>query len=102
MIKIYSMDTCPYCIWVKKQVEGNPEFKIIDIGAHVHNLSEFLHLRDSDKAFDHSKAIGDVGIPAFVLPDGTITLKPEDVGLTEWNGTDVPDGASCSLDGKGC
>lgn len=103
MIKIYSMDTCPYCVYVKRQVEGNPEFEVVDIAAHVHNLAEFMHLRDSNAVFDRSKAIGDVGIPAFLLPDGTVTLKPEDVGLVEWDGTGNPaEGASCALGGHGC
>lgn len=98
MIKIYGMPTCPYCEYVDKQVEGNDKFKIIDIGSNVHYLSEFMHLRDSRPEFDHSKEIGDIGIPCFVLEDGTITLKPEDVGLVEYQ----PGAPACSLDGKGC
>jgi hypothetical protein len=48
------------------------------------------------------KAIGDVGIPAFVLEDGTVTLKPEDVGLVEFG---TP--GACSIEDhrsgrKGC
>lgn len=99
MIKIYSMKTCPYCEYVDMQVKGDKRFKIIDIGSHVHNLSEFLHLRDNSPVFDHSKAIGDVGIPCFVLEDGTITLDPADVGLKEY---DPASGPVCSIDGKGC
>lgn len=98
MIKIYSMDTCPYCTYVKDQIKGDDRFEVINIGEHVRNLKEFLDLRDSNPAFAHSKEIGDVGIPAFVLEDGTVTLKPEDVGLVEL-GSEAP---SCSIDGKGC
>ena len=48
--------------------------------------TDFLHLRELD-------------ISAKVYEeDGTVTLKPEDVGLTEWQ----PDGPACSIDGKGC
>ena len=32
MIKMYVMQTCPDCEYVEKQVEGNPNFKVIDIG----------------------------------------------------------------------
>lgn len=98
MIKIYGMKTCPYCDYVEEQVKGDPKFEVIDIGQHVRNMSAFMHLRDRLPVFDHSKEIGDIGIPAFVLEDGTVTLKPEDVGLVEYN----PSGPACSIDGKGC
>ena len=83
MIKIYGMPTCPYCAYVDEQVKGDKRFKVIDIGENVRYMSAFMHLRDKSAAFDHSKEIGDIGIPAFVLEDGTVTLKPEDVGLKE-------------------
>lgn len=99
MIKIYGMPSCPYCAYLDEQIKGDKRFKVIDIGSNVHYLSEFMHLRDTRKEFEHSKAIGDIGIPCFLLEDGTITLKPEDVGLVEYQ-----PGAknSCSIDGKGC
>ena len=65
MIKIYGMSTCPDCTYVEKQVEGNSNYEIIDIGEHVRNLKEFLKLRDSNPAFDVMKRVGAVGIPCF-------------------------------------
>ncbi|MBQ8062241.1 MAG: glutaredoxin [Bacteroidales bacterium] len=99
MIKMFVMKTCPYCEYVERQVEGNPDFEVIDIGLHVHNLKMFLDLRDSDPVFDEAKKIGDVGIPCYVLEDGTITLSSKDVGLEP-----MPDdyGATCRIDGTGC
>lgn len=99
MIKMYVMHTCPDCEYVEKQVEGNPDFEVIDIGKHVRNLKQFLDLRDSHPAFDEAKAIGDVGIPCYVLEDGTVTLYSKDVGLEP-----RPDGygSACSIDGRGC
>ena len=44
---MYVMQTCPDCEYVEKQVEGNPNFEVIDIGKHVRNLKEFLKLRDT-------------------------------------------------------
>lgn len=104
MITIYSMKTCPYCTFVEKQIAGDKRFKVIDIGEHVRNMHAFLALRDHNPVFDHAKAIGDVGIPCFVLEDGTVTLKPEDVGLVEYDpAKDAPAAApSCSIDGHGC
>ncbi len=81
MIKMFVMHTCPDCEYVERQVEGNPNFEVIDIGKHVRNLKKFLDLRDSHPAFDEAKAIGDVGIPCYVLEDGTVTLYSKDVGL---------------------
>lgn len=99
MIKMFVMHTCPDCEYVQKQAEGNPDFKIIDIGRHVRNLKQFLDLRDSHPAFDEARRMGDVGIPCYVLEDGTVTLYSKDVGLEpRASGS----GASCRMDGAGC
>lgn len=41
-------------------------------------------LRDTNPVFDHLKAIGDVGIPAFVFEDGHVSVDPADAGLIEY------------------
>lgn len=99
MIKMFVMQTCPHCEYVEKQVEGNTRFEVIDIGKHVRNLKQFLDLRDTHPAFDEAKRIGDVGIPCYVLEDGTVTLSSSDVGLQPLPENEGP---SCSIDGKGC
>ena len=78
---MYVVRSCPYCAHVMKQVEGNPEFKVIDIGEDVRYMKEFLALRDNDPAFDEEKATGDVCIPCYVREDGSVTLMSKDVGL---------------------
>lgn len=78
---MYVMKTCPYCAHVMKQVVGNPHFKVIDIGEDVHDMKEFLKLRDNNPAFDEEKAMGDVCIPCYVREDGSVTLSSKDVGL---------------------
>ena len=110
MIKMYVMHTCPDCEYVEKQVEGNPNFEVIDIGKHVRNLKQFIKLRDTNSAFDEAKAVDDLGIPCYVLEDGTVTLYSKDVGLEprpqeerlrvgeQSSGM----GAACSIDGRGC
>ncbi len=95
------MDSCPDCISAKCAVSGNSKYEIIDIGADVHALKEFLHLRDTDPAFAEAKRSGSVGIPCFVLEDGTVTLDPEVAGIKPAN-NEFETGASCSIDGKGC
>ena len=78
---MYVMKTCPYCAHVMKQVVGNPHFKVIDIGEDVHDMKEFLKLRDNNPVFDEEKATGDVCIPCYVCEDGSVTLSSKDVGL---------------------
>ncbi len=100
MTVVYTMKQCPDCVAVKRQTEGNPAFRLLDIGESVANMKAFLRLRDSHPAFAAAKAAGSIGIPCFVLEDGTVTLSPAEAGLAP---TDGPaEGASCSLDGKGC
>ena len=85
MIKIYGMPTCPYCDYVHEQVIGREdEFEYINISENIRNMSAFMRLRDQSPVFDHSKEIGDVGIPAFVFDDGRISIDPADAGLIEY------------------
>ncbi len=97
MTKVYVMATCPDCTQVKTQLADNPRYELIDIGEHVRNLKEFLKLRDNNPAFNEAKKHGWIGIPCFLLDDGTIRFSMDDVVIEE-----TPDGAACSLDGKGC
>lgn len=103
MVKIYGMPTCPYCDYIYVQIKGREnEFTYINIGENIRNLSEFMRLRDKSPVFDHCKEIGDVGVPAFVFEDGTISIDPADVGLIEYSSQ-----VACSVDDhkngrKGC
>ena len=99
MIKIYGMETCPDCTYVEQQVKDNDMYEVIDIGRHVRDLKAFLRLRDLDPAFDEAKSVGAVGIPCFVLEDGTVTLNPEDAGLRP---RPIDEGAAYNIDGSGC
>lgn len=98
MITVYVMNTCPDCTYIEEQIKDNPNFKIIDIGEHVHNLKAFLSLRDNHEAFKKVRERGTVGIPAFVLENGDVTLRAEEVGLVSRK-----KGLSCNLDNReGC
>ena len=97
MIKMYVMQTCPYCEYVERQAAGDDRFEIIDIGQDVRRMKEFLHLRDTHPAFAEARSEGAVGIPCYVLEDGSVTLTSLDVGLQPL--TDAP---TCSLGGGGC
>ncbi len=101
MIKIYVMSTCPDCTEVKRLATGDERFKIVDLGEHVHNLREFMRLRDTHPKFRVARERGLVGIPSFVLEDGTVTFKAEEAGLGIDPAAPKP-GSSCSIDGSGC
>lgn len=100
MIKVYSMPSCPDCAFLKDQYDER--FEVIDIGSHVKLLKEFMAIRDNNPLFEELKKDGKLGIPCFQMEDGTITLKPEDVGLIARS-----EGESCSIEDhkngkKGC
>ena len=103
MIKIYGMPGCPYCDYVYGQIKGREsEFEYLNIGESIKIMSAFTRLRDRSPVFDHCKAIGDVGIPAFVFEDGRVSVDPADAGLIEYGSF-----AACSVEdhkngGKGC
>ncbi len=98
MIKIYGMKSCPDCVAVDRQVEGDGRYQVIDIGEHVSLLKEFLRLRDTNPVFDEVRKKGCAGIPCFVLEDGTVTLNPAEAGLKSGSAGR----ASCRIDGSGC
>lgn len=99
MIKMYVMQTCQDCTYVEEQIKDDSRFEIIDIGSNVRKLKEFIRLRDHHPIFDEAKKVGDLGIPCYVLEDGTVTLISEDVGLK----SRPQDGEFCSLSNKsGC
>lgn len=97
MIKVFVMQTCPDCVAVKEQIKNDPRFELVDIGAHIKNLKQFLALRDNNPAFDDIKRNGYVGVPCFVLEDGSVTFSLEDVNLKK-----AETGNSCRIDGTGC
>ena len=103
MIKIYGMPTCPYCEYVHEQIVGREdEFEYINIGENIRNMSAFTRLRDNNPVFDRMKAIGAVGMPAFVFEDGGGSIDPADAGLIEYGTADA-----CSIEDhkngrKGC
>lgn len=94
MIKVYGMKVCPYCEYIKPQLDER--FIYCDVAESTANLLAFVELREKDPAFAECKAIGDLGLPCFVKEDGSVSLKPEDFGLVEYSGS-----SSCSLANRG-
>lgn len=104
MIKVYVMESCPDCAEVKALYGTNPDYELVDIGKQARSLKEFLALRDHHPAFVKVRERGTIGIPCFVREDGSvaISLKHYDASRFTEAEHELPEGASCSLDGTGC
>lgn len=100
MIRIYGMPACPDCAYLDDQIAGDPRFEKIDIGLKTADLKAFLKLRDTEAVFDSVRENGGIGIPCFVLEDGTVTLSPEDVGLKSRPMEELS--AGCCGNGQSC
>ena len=66
----------------------------------IYGMGMCLRLRDNNPLFDECKRTGSIGIPCFLLEDGTVTLTPEEAGLQ--SSTSVNEGKTCNIDGSGC
>lgn len=81
VITVFGMKSCPDCRRVYDQIGDSRHFRIVEIGENVKNMKAFTRLRDISPQFREAKKTGSIGIPCFVMEDGTLTLDPEEVGL---------------------
>ena len=112
MIRVFGSALCPDCVACKAALDAaGAEYEFIDICGGMPALKEFLRHRDAEEAFDAARAAGQVGIPAVLLEDGTLT--PDWKGRLAELGLPVPGeapaeaaalgkGSACRLDGTGC
>ena len=84
IIKYYGSSHCPECTEVQGILRDNginmEDFEHVDITASMKNLREFIYFREANPAvFDPIKPRRQVGVPCFILEDGTITFDYRDV-----------------------
>ena len=103
------MESCPDCTVVKALSSNNYQYELIDIGQQARSLKEFLALRDHHPAFQKVRERGTIGIPCFVLEDGSVIISHKhyvaSLGTADNQAAAVEpesQGTSCSLDGTGC
>ena len=60
-------------------MEAKADIDVKNLSASLPDLKAYLALRESSPVFDGPKARGSLGIPCFVLEDGTVTLELEKV-----------------------
>ena len=105
MVKIYGTMKCPDCVRCTGNMDANGlEYEFMDINADLKALKQFLIYRDTLPIFDHCKEIYDIGVPAMVLEDGTVTLKWPDYIRSKGGDPSLFSGDmdACSADGSGC
>ena len=74
-VTVIGSHLCPdtlYALNRLSEVKAEIEFK--NLSASLPDLKAYLALRDSDPHYEAVKKNGGIGIPAFVLEDGTVTL----------------------------
>ena len=73
---IYGTDLCPDCVTAKRALdEKKIAYDYVDITKDIADLKAFMRLRDTSHAFDEVKKAGNIGVPAFVSEDGTISFE---------------------------
>ncbi|MCR4633283.1 MAG: glutaredoxin [Erysipelotrichaceae bacterium] len=104
MIKVYSSNMCPDCRDFKKNLDRFMiGYELIDINGSLKALKEFLKLRDEDPAFSPARKGGQIGIPALVKEDGSLTLDwAEYLREHGFEPFYEETGPTCSLDSKSC
>ena len=100
-IIMYGAPICGDCVIAKERLSTKEDIVLEyrNIVESTSVLKEFLAYRDKEAIFDEVKANGKIGIPFFLIEDGTKTFQIDsyvDVDLTSDNKIQA-----CSLDGKG-
>ena len=79
-IKMYGIKSCHDCVDAEKLLSDNlVDFDYLDFAEEPLYLKEFLQLRDNDSFFEEVRKNGYIGIPFFVLEDGTKTFDIKEV-----------------------
>ncbi len=75
MMKFYGTMLCKDCLQAREALNAaGVLFDYVDISTSVDNLKAFLRLRDENDAFSAARKDGSIGIPCYVMDDGTVSL----------------------------
>jgi glutaredoxin-related protein len=99
---MYGAEICPDCVEAKKLMKDYPNIELDyrNITEKTSTLKEFLSYRDHDEIFAPIIENGKIGIPFFILEDGTKTLELSD--FIDVKESDSEQGVTaCSIDGSG-
>ncbi len=81
MIQFYGSHICSGCreALALFQEKRFSDYQLIEITENVENLRAFLKLRDTLPELSDARKEGRIGIPLFLLEDGSVKLEPEEV-----------------------
>ena len=75
MLKIYGNMMCKDCVECREEFDRSGiEYEFFDFSDSLLNLKEFLHIRDTNDAFNEIRGTDMIGIPCIVSPDGSVCL----------------------------
>ncbi|MFL0167108.1 glutaredoxin [Candidatus Clostridium helianthi] len=99
-LTMYGAAICPDCVEAKVILEKHKDIELDykNITESTKILKEFLSYRDNDKMFTNVVKERKIGIPFFILEDGTKTLD-----IFDYLDIEKPKKVvnSCSIDGSG-
>ena len=79
-VTVIGSHLCPDTLYaLNRLVEAKADIDFKNLSASLSDLKAYLALRESSPVFDGPKARGSLGVPCFVLEDGTVTLELEKV-----------------------
>lgn len=101
-ITMYGAEICTNCVEAKKQLsmDESIELDYRNITESTKLMKEFLAYRDHEPMFKPIIEEGRIGIPFFLLEDGTMTFEVDELLSVKRDEPEQTFG-SCSIDGKG-
>lgn len=79
-VTVVGSHLCPDTLYaLNKLVEAGVEIEFKNMSASLPDLKVYLGLRDKEALYEQVKEGGGIGIPCFILEDGTKTLNLNDV-----------------------
>lgn len=79
-VTVVGSHLCPDTLYaLNKLVEAGAEIEFKNLSASLPDLKVYLNLRDNEAMYENVKQGGGIGIPCFILEDGTKTLDLKEV-----------------------
>ena len=79
-VTVIGSHLCPDTLYaLNRLVEAKADVEFQNLSASLPDLKAYLAVRESEPAYEAVKAKGSLGIPCFILEDGTVTLELEKV-----------------------
>ena len=79
-VTVVGSHLCPDTLYaLNKLTEAGIEMDFKNLSASLPDLKVYLGLRDTEPMYEKVKAGGGIGIPCFILEDGTKTMDLKDL-----------------------